>query len=171
MRILLRWNDCRTALHRCHWLCIERSMLNPYNACVGPLSESEGEMGERMMEEGNEEGSNQSDPTGGRAPSRVKGQTSPEQIDHQGNRRYRCLWSKTHTHTHVRAHTHRYTNTQTHTHTHKHTHTHRHIIMLNPLIYLSTILNVCLFIFYLFSFSLCLSGCLSVCLWSSPLSN
>ena len=72
-------------------MCIERSMLNPYNACVGPLSESEGEMGERMMEEGNEEGSNQSDPTGGRAPSRVKGQTSPEQIDHQGNRRYRCL--------------------------------------------------------------------------------
>ncbi|CAL8309579.1 unnamed protein product [Boreogadus saida] len=55
--------------------------------------ESEGEMGERMMEEGNEEGSKQSDPTGGRAPSGVKGQTSkqvkgqgqtsPEQFDHQ----------------------------------------------------------------------------------------
>ncbi|CAL8300729.1 unnamed protein product [Lota lota] len=57
--------------------------------------ESDGERSERLMEEENEKGSNQSDPSRRRASARLKdqtseqvkgqGQTSPEQIDHQAS--------------------------------------------------------------------------------------
>ena len=114
-------------------------MLNPYNVCVGPLRESEGEVAERLMEEENERGSNQSDPAGRRAPAGVKGQTqtSPEKIDHQGDRL--VTGASEARHTRVCAHT----------------QTHKHIIILNPLIYLSTILNVYLYLLsFIFSLSL-----------------